>query len=154
MLWQRPRQLKGVANCHGKKQRQFKSDFCPCGPEQHPESRADKTSRTVHNAEINFRRHLCNVADDARPVESRSDDQNHILIAVVARELHGDKLTLWVLDGFTTLKYTHPHLCRSTVRRLMGKCAAEECVIGLIISVRSGMWSTCSRRRSHRSDNA
>ena len=59
----------------------------------------------------------------------------------------------------------------------MGKCAAQECVIGRIISVRSGserpvvdgvhigpimhtsravnaLWSTCSRRRSHRSDNA
>ena len=97
-----------------------------------------KTRRTVPNAEINFRRHLCNVADDDSPVESRRADQNHILIAVVAKELHGDKLTFWVLDGFTTLKYTYPHLCRSTVRRLMGKCAAEECVIVIIISVRSG----------------
>ena len=51
-----------------------------------------KTRRTVQNAEINFRKHLCNVADDARPVQSRSADQNHILIAVVARELHGDVL--------------------------------------------------------------
>ena len=93
-----------------------------------------KTCRTVQNAE----RHLCNVADDVRPVESRRANQNHILIAVVARELHADKLTFWVLDGFTTLKYTYPHLCRSTVRRLMGKCAAEKCVIGLIISARSG----------------
>ena len=97
-----------------------------------------KTRRTVPNAEIHFRRRLCNVADDDSPVESRRADQNHILIAVVARELHGDKLTFWVLDGFTTLNHTHPHLCRSTVRRLMGKCAAEECVIVIIISVRSG----------------
>ena len=97
-----------------------------------------KTRGTVPNAEINFRRHLCNVADDDSPVESRRADQNHILIAVVARELHGDKLTFWVLDGFTTLKNTYPHLCRSTEKRLMGKCAAEECVIVLIISVRSG----------------
>ena len=97
-----------------------------------------KTRRTVPNAEIHFRRHLCNVADDDSPVESRRADQNHILIAVVARELHGDKLTFWVLDGFTTLNHTYPHLCRSTVRRLMGKCAAEECVIVIIISVRSG----------------
>ena len=51
-----------------------------------------KTRRTVPNAEINFRRHLCNVADDDSPVESRRADQNHIVIAVVARELHGDKL--------------------------------------------------------------
>ena len=97
-----------------------------------------KTRGTVPNAEIDFRRHLCNVADDDSPVESRRADQNHILIAVVARELHGDKLTFRVLDGFTTLKHTYPHLCRSTVRRLMGKCAAEECVIVIIISVRSG----------------
>ena len=81
-----------------------------------------KTRRTVQNAEINFKRHLCNVADDARSVESRSADQKLILIAVVARELHGGKLTFLVLDGFTTLKYTYPHLCRSTVRRLMGTC--------------------------------
>ena len=97
-----------------------------------------KTRRTVPNAEINFRRHLCNVADDDSPVESVRAVQNHILIAVVARELHGDKLTFWVLDGFTTLNHTYPHLCRSTVRRMMGKCAAEECVIVIIISVRSG----------------
>ena len=97
-----------------------------------------KTRRTVPNAEINFRRHLCSVADDDSPVESRSADQNHILIAVVARELHGDKPTFWVLDGFTTFKNTYPHLCRSTVRRLMEKWAAQECVIGLIISVRLG----------------
>ena len=97
-----------------------------------------KTRRTVTKAEINFRRHLCNVADDDSPVESRRADRNHILIAVVAREMHGDKLTFWVLDGFTTLKYTYPHLCRSTVRRLMGRCAAEECVIVIIISVKSG----------------
>ena len=100
-----------------------------------------KTRRTVPNAEIHFRRHLCNVADDARPMEDGSADQNHILIAVVARGLHGDvldELTFWVLDGFTTLKNTYPHLCRSTVRTLMGKCAAEECVIVIIISVRSG----------------
>ena len=64
-----------------------------------------KTRRTVTNAEINFRRHLCNVADDDSPVESRRADRNHILIVVVARELHGVKLTFWVLDGFTTLKY-------------------------------------------------
>ena len=97
-----------------------------------------KTRRTVPSAEINFRRHLCNVADDDSPVESRRADQNHILIVVVARELHGDKLTFWLLDGFTTLNHTYPHLCRSKVRRLMGKCAAEECVIVIIISVRSG----------------
>ena len=100
-----------------------------------------QASRTVQNAESSLRRHLCNVADDARPMEDESADQNHILIAVVARELHGDvpdELTFWVLDGFTTLKYTYPHLCRSTVRRLMGKCAAEEGVIVLILSVRSG----------------
>ena len=96
------------------------------------------TRRTVPNVEINFRRHLCNVADDDSPVESRKADQNHIWIAVVARELHGDKLTFWVLDWFTTLNHTYPHLCRSTERRLMGKCAAQECVIGRIISVRSG----------------
>ena len=41
-----------------------------------------KTRRTVPNAEINFRRNLCNVADDDSPVESRRAD--HILIAVVA----------------------------------------------------------------------
>ena len=97
-----------------------------------------KTRRTVPNAEINFRRHLCNVCDDARSVETRTADQKLILIAVVARELHGDKLTFWVLDGFTTLKYTYPHLCRSTVRRLMEKCAADKCVIVIIISIRSG----------------
>ena len=95
-----------------------------------------KTRRRVPNAEIRI--HLCNVADDDSPVESRRADQNHILIAVVARELHCDKLTFWVLDGFTTLNHTYPHLCRSTVRRLMGKCAAEGCVIVIIISVRSG----------------
>ena len=116
----------------------FKSDFCPCGEEQHYDSSGETSKRTVQNAESSFRRHLCNVADDSGPVENRSVDQNHILIAVVARELHGDKLTFWVLDRLTTLKYTYPHLCRSTVSRLMGKCAAEECVIGRIISVRLG----------------
>ena len=62
-----------------------------------------KTRRTVQNAESSFSRHLCNVADDARPVEDGSADQNHILIAVVARELHGDvlpnKLTFCVLGA-------------------------------------------------------
>ena len=84
----------------------------------------------------------CKVADDAGPVEDGSADQNHILIAVVAGGLHDDispeKLTFWVLEEFTTLKYTYPHLCHSTVRRPMGKCTAEECVIGFIISVKSG----------------
>ena len=53
-----------------------------------------KTSRTSQNAKINYRRHLCNVADDASPVENRSADQNHILIAVFARELHDDVLQI------------------------------------------------------------
>ena len=62
-----------------------------------------KTSRTVHNAEISFRRHLCNVADVASPVEDGSADQKHILIAVFARGLHDDvppdKLTFCVLGA-------------------------------------------------------
>ena len=115
---------------------------------------------TVQNAEINFRRHLFNVADDASPVENRSADQNHILIGVFDRGRHdnalSDKLTFGVLDGYTTHKYTCPHLSRSEET---GECAAtQECVIGLIIIVSgwtvNALWSTCSLRRSHRSDIA
>ena len=62
-----------------------------------------KTRRTVQNAESIVRRHLCNVADDASPVEDGSADQNLILIAVFARELHDnvptDKLTFCVLGA-------------------------------------------------------
>ena len=62
-----------------------------------------KTSRTVHNAEVNFRRHLCNVAYDASSVWDGSADQKHILIAVFARGLHDDvppdNLTFCVLGA-------------------------------------------------------
>ena len=91
-------------------------------------------SRTVQNAESSFIRHLCNVADDARPVESRSADQNDILIAVVARELHGDKRTFSVLGA--QIHLPTPALQRSD--KDWGHAAAPESDIGTIISVRSG----------------
>ena len=68
------------------------------------------TRRTVQLAESSFRKHLCNFADDARPVEDGSADQNHIFIAAVARELHGDKLTFWVWTG-SPHSNTPTHTC-------------------------------------------
>ena len=115
---------------------------------------------TVQNAEINFRTHFFNVADDASPVENRSSDQNHILIGVFDRGRHdnapSDKLTFGVLDWYTTHKYICPHLSRSEET---GECAAtQECVIGLIIIVSgravNALWLICSLRRSHRSNIA
>ena len=97
----------------------FKSDFDKSSIRR---AELTKIRRSVQNAESSFRRHLCNAADDASSVEDRSADQNHILIAVVARWLHNDvppdNLTFWVLDGFTTLKYTYPHLRRNTVKKI------------------------------------
>ena len=97
-----------------------------------------KTSRTVHNADINFRRHLCNVADDASPVEDGSAEQKLILIAVFARGLHDDalpdKLTFCVLGAQIHL----PTPASQRSEKDWGHAAAQEFVIGLIISVRSG----------------
>ena len=62
-----------------------------------------------------MQRHLCNVSEDASPVENRNGDQNPVLIRVFARELHDD-VPLDKLGAGCTNRPTH------TVGRLMGKC--------------------------------
>ena len=157
MLWRCPRQLKGVAQCHGKKQkhagqsqmqRSISEDISATLPMMTAQWRAEEL------IEITFwSRWLpgnCMVTSWHFGCWTGSPHSNTLTHNCVAAQWDGE-VRCW------RMRHCYHNKCQVGQWTPCGRHVVDGVHIGPIMHTSravNALWSTCSRRRSHRSDNA